>query len=271
MGVYYGMMQLLPTATYLGNNLTTRQSNGIWTSLTTYSEENLPNVSLHAHENAHITMLLAGATLEKRQRSECYRRAGEAVFFHAGEPHQNSKTVPGSQNFNIEFTPRFFEAYNLTECQIGQAIGMNGLAAVEFLRVYRQSLDDDPGAGDTVAMAVLGLLRTRENAGNNPPAWVRQITELLYDRWNEHVSLHELSTETGTHPVTISKYFTRYFGCTLSEYVRKLRVINSIALIKNTPYQLTRIAHESGFADQAHFTKAFKQVTGFLPKEYRAT
>lgn len=263
-------MQLLPTATYLGENLTSRLTNGIWTSVTTYSQENLPNASLHAHENAHITMLLAGATFEKRQRSECYRQAGEAVFFHAGEAHQNSGTLAGSQNFNLEFTPAFFEAYDLTEDQIGQAIGANPLAATAFLRAYRQSLCDDPHNGDSITMAVLGLLRTRENAGNRRPAWVGQIADLLHDRWSEHVSLDELSRETGTHPVTISKYFTRYFGCTLSEYMRKLRVINSVALIKNTPYPLTRIAYESGFADQAHFTKAFKQITGFLPKEYRA-
>ncbi|MCF0074247.1 AraC family transcriptional regulator [Dyadobacter sp. CY261] len=264
-------MQLLPTATYLGNNLTTCQTDGIWTSVTTYSQENLPNVSLHAHENPHITMLLAGATLEKRQRSECYRQAGEAVFFHAGEPHQNSKTVPGSQNFNIEFTPGFLEAYDLTENHIGHAICVNPLAAIAFLRAYRQLLHKDHNTGDSITMAVLGLFGTRENAGGRPPGWVGKITELLHDRWNEQVSLRELSVETGTHPVTISKYFPRYFGCTLSEYMRKLRVMNSIALIKNTPYRLTRIAHESGFADQAHFTRAFKQVTGFLPKEYRAT
>jgi AraC family transcriptional regulator len=265
------MMQLLPTATYLGNNLTSCQANGIWTSVTTYSQENLPNVSLHAHENPHVTVLLAGATFEKRQGSECYRQAGEAVFFHAGEPHQNSKTVPGSQNFNIEFTPGFLNAYHLTEYEIGHAICKNPLAATAFLRAYCQLVHDEHYTGDSTTMAVLGLLRTRKNAGSRPPGWVGQVTELLHDRWNEHVSLHELSVETGTHPVTISKYFTRYFGCTLSEYMRKLRVMNSIALVKNTTHLLTRIAHESGFADQAHFTRAFKQITGFLPKEYRAT
>lgn len=263
-------MQLLPTATYLGNNLTSRHTNGIWTSLTTYSQETLPNVSLHAHENPHITMLLAGATLEKRQQSECYRQAGEAVFFHAGEPHQNSKTVLGSRNFNIEFTADFFEAYELTEDCICHAVSKNPLAATAFLRTYRQLLHDD-NAGDSITMAVLGLLIGRENGSNQRPRWVGQISDLLHDRWNEPVSLRELSLETGTHPVTISKYFSRYFGCTLSEYVRKLRVMNSIALIKNTPYKLTRIAHESGFTDQAHFTRAFKQITGFLPKEYRAS
>lgn len=264
-------MQLLPTATYLGNNLTTCLTNGIWASITTYSQENLPNVTLHAHENSHITMLLAGATLEKRQGSECYRQAGEAVFFHAGEPHQNSRTVPGSQNFNIEFTPGFLRAYDLTEEQIGDAMCENPLAAIAFLQTYRQLLHDDEYTGDSITMAILGLLATRENAGSRPPHWVGRIAGLLHDRWNEHVSLGELSMETGTHPVTISKYFPRYFGCTLSEYMRKLRVVNSIPLIKNTPYRLTRIAHESGFADQAHFTRAFKQITGFLPKEYRGT
>ncbi|SDG23881.1 AraC family transcriptional regulator [Dyadobacter soli] len=262
-------MQLLPTATYLGKNLTTRLENGIWTSVTTYSQENLPNVSLHAHENAHITMLLAGATVEKRQHSECYRQAGEAIFFHAGEPHQNSKTLPGSRNFNIEFTPDFIKTFDLTECGIGQATHANPLAAAAFLRAYRQLIYDGDCIGDSITMAVLGLLRMRETAGCRQPDWVLQIAELLHDRWNEHVSLHELATQTGTHPVTISKYFTRYFGCTLSEYIRNLRVKNSITRIKNTAYPLTRIAYESGFADQAHFTRAFKQVTGFLPKEYR--
>ncbi|MBO9616905.1 MAG: helix-turn-helix transcriptional regulator [Dyadobacter sp.] len=263
-------MQLLPTATYLGTNLTTRLANGIWTSVTTYSRENLPDVSLHAHENAHITMLLAGATIEKRQRGESYRQAGEAVFFHAGEPHQNSKTVPGSRNFNLEFTPDFFKAYQLAESQIGTVNYANPLASSALLRACRESLWDEYDTGDSITMAILGLVRTRENCGNRPPAWVGRVTELLHDRWNEPVSLDALSGETGTHPVTISKYFTRYFGCTLSEYMRRLRVMNAIALIKNTRYPLTRIAYESGFTDQAHFTRAFKQVTGFLPKEYRA-
>lgn len=119
-------------------------------------------------------------------------------------------------------------------------------------------------------MAIFSLLNTRVKICNQPPKWVGQISELLRDRWNEHVSLQALSLETGVHPVTISRYFPRYFGGTLSDYMRKLRVKNTLSMIKNTSHKLTRIAYEAGFADQAHFTKAFKEVTGFLPKEYRA-
>ncbi|WP_342083638.1 helix-turn-helix domain-containing protein [Dyadobacter sp. OTU695] len=263
-------MEILPTATYLGNTSATCLTNGIWTSVTCYTPENLPNVSLHAHANPHVTMLLAGATLEKRQRNECYRRAGEVVFFHAGEPHQNTQTIPGSRNFNIEFAPDFFETYGVGEEHISEAIHNDPFAALVFLRAYRHFLHHDLWAGDSIAMAVFSLLGTRIKIYNQPPRWVRQISELLADRWNEHVSLQELSLETGVHPVTISKYFPRYFGGTLSDYMRKLRVRNTLAMIKNTPHKLTHIAYEAGFADQSHFTKAFREVTGFLPKEYRA-
>jgi len=262
-------MQILPTATYLGNTSTTCLANGIWTSETCYTPENLPNVSLHAHANPHVTMLLAGATLEKRRQTSCYRRAGEAVFFHAGEPHQNSETMPGSRNFNIEFAPDFFEAYHIGEAHIGEAINNNPIAALVFLRAYHHFSQHDHFAGDSITMAIFSLLSTQAKICNQPPKWVLQIFELLQDRWNEHVSLQELSMETGVHPVTISRYFPRYFGGTLSDYMRKLRVANTLSMIKNTPYTLTRIAHEAGFADQAHFTNAFKEVTGFLPKEYR--
>lgn len=227
-------------------------------------------MALHAHANPHITMLLAGATLEKRQGSECYRKAGEAVFFHAGEPHQNSKTVPGSRNFNIEFAPEFFETYDVKEENIDDAINNNPLAELELLRAYRQSLHPEHFTGDSITTVIFGLLDAGVKVCTRPPGWILQITELLHDRWNEHLGLLALSREIGVHPVTISRYFPRYFGCTLSDYMLKLRVKKTLAMIKNTPYQLTHIAHESGFADQAHFTRAFKQITGFLPKEYRA-
>jgi AraC family transcriptional regulator len=55
----------------------------------------------------------------------------------------------------------------------------------------------------------------------------------------------------------------------LGEYLRKLKVQKSIALIKNSELPLTEIAYLCGFSDQSHFTKVFKETLGFLPKEFR--
>ena len=101
------------------------------------------------------------------------------------------------------------------------------------------------------------------------PRWMHRLDELLNEKWNEPVTLKELSVSTETHPVTISKNFRKYFSCTLGEYMRKLKIDRSIPLIKNSNMSLTDIASHCGFADQSHFTRTFLRTTGFLPKEFR--
>jgi AraC family transcriptional regulator len=78
-----------------------------------------------------------------------------------------------------------------------------------------------------------------------------------------------LSRATEKHSITISKHFRKYFSCTLGKYLRKLKVEKSIPLIKNSPMSLTEIALHCGFAEQSHFTRSFKQMTSFLPKDFR--
>ncbi|RDC58741.1 helix-turn-helix transcriptional regulator [Adhaeribacter pallidiroseus] len=93
--------------------------------------------------------------------------------------------------------------------------------------------------------------------------------EILQDKWNEPVTLPELASLTQVHPVTISKHFTRYFACTLGEYRRKLKVNKSLALLRNPHLSLTDVALECGFADQSHFIRIFKEMTGWLPKHFK--
>jgi AraC family transcriptional regulator len=83
------------------------------------------------------------------------------------------------------------------------------------------------------------------------------------------ITLQRLALETGVHPVTISKHFPRYFNCTLSVYIRKLRVQKAIGMLKANDTTLKGIAYACGFSDQSHFIRCFKTYTGFLPKDFR--
>jgi AraC family transcriptional regulator len=91
----------------------------------------------------------------------------------------------------------------------------------------------------------------------------------MHDRWQETLTLQELAQELQLHPVTISKHFPKYFNCTLGEYMRKVKIEKALTQIRTSPESLTEIAYACGFFDQSHFIKAFKQVTGFLPKAYK--
>jgi AraC family transcriptional regulator len=83
------------------------------------------------------------------------------------------------------------------------------------------------------------------------------------------MGLVDIAAGCGTHPVTISRQFRRYFGCSLGEYRRRLMIRRSLPLIGESAIALGTIAFTCGFADQSHFIRTFRGATRFRPGEYR--
>lgn len=121
----------------------------------------------------------------------------------------------------------------------------------------------------SLTMLLLELLLPASDPAGVHPAWTKRIKEYLIEHWDETPSLEQLCKIAGVHPVTISKNFTRYFHCTLGEYLRKIKVEKAISLIKSSRHTLEEIGFICGFAEKSHFTRVFKEQTGFLPGEYR--
>ena len=101
------------------------------------------------------------------------------------------------------------------------------------------------------------------------PAWTKKINEILYNSDPEKITLDYLSTELNIHPVHISRDFSKHFNCSLGCYLRKIKVEKALSLLSNKDLSLTSIAFDCGFADQSHFLRCFKNITGFKPSEYR--
>jgi AraC family transcriptional regulator len=262
-------MKILTPATYLGTRTRYLQGHGLAVSITSYQPGAPLDTSFHAHVNPHLTLLLQGGTLEKRRRGQYERRAGEVVFFHAGEGHQNSHTLLPSKNINLEFEARFMQTCGVSEAAMAGALKPSFDVAFLPLRVYAELLAGDAATADSIAMLVLNALNPPPGTWQAPPAWIKRAEELLRDRWNEPVGLEELAAAVGVHSVTLSRYFPRYFSGTLGQYLRKLRVAKALALIQNSSLSLTQIAYECGFCDQIHFTRTFRQFTGLLPKAFK--
>jgi AraC family transcriptional regulator len=263
-------MLSLKKGSYLGNLDKAICNEHIVASITSYDNADLYD-KMHCHENPHFSFVLNGGSLEKRKNTEIERQPGKITFYHSGEYHQSTCIMSSSRHINLELQPRFLAENEIDETKLASAIEKNPDAKFLLLQVCKELIADDEWSGVSIKMVLHELLNQylylQTNRKNR--LWLSKIDELLRENLYEAVSLDYLSKSLSLHPVTISKQFHKYYSCTLGEYVRKLRIEKALTLIKNSRYSLTEIAHECGFADQSHFIRTFKQLTGFLPHHYQ--
>ncbi|WPU95209.1 AraC family transcriptional regulator [Mucilaginibacter sabulilitoris] len=224
----------------------------------------------HEHEHANLVFILNGGCTEKRQHFTYEREAADIAFLHAGEAHETTFTEIPTRYISLDIKPNAFAENNLTEGDILNTIKKCPDAKFLVLKMYRELLYNDDLTIDSVKMlfsefASLSLVMTVKKS---PPIWVNIVYQLLNDKWNETVTLKELSQAAGVNPITISKHFPTYFACTLGSYLRKLRIERSLSLIKNEGTSLTQTAYACNFSDQSHFIRNFRIYTSLSPKQY---
>jgi AraC-like DNA-binding protein len=102
------------------------------------------------------------------------------------------------------------------------------------------------------------------------PEWVKELKEIIQDHVDTNLNLTEISKSLDINPSYLSREFSKHFdNLSFGEYIRKLRIEKAIELIKLQTHSLTEVAYLTGFSDQTHFTRIFKQHTGKNPSAFK--
>ncbi|TDE00831.1 chromate resistance protein ChrB domain-containing protein [Flavobacterium sandaracinum] len=116
------------------------------------------------------------------------------------------------------------------------------------------------------------FLKEKKINNKKAPDWVKDLKAIIQDQIDTQFTfdLKKISNDLELNPSYLSREFSKYFeDLNFGDYVRKLRIEKAITLIQNSSYTLTEIAYMTGFSDQSHFTRIFKQSTGKNPSSYR--
>ncbi|WP_207428810.1 helix-turn-helix domain-containing protein [Pedobacter sp. SYSU D00535] len=82
------------------------------------------------------------------------------------------------------------------------------------------------------------------------------------------LTVAELADRSGWSQRHLSRKFQQYLGLSPKEYLRVNRFLRSLSHLKKHPsWSLTALAYESGYYDQAHFNRDYKEYTGCSPGE----
>lgn len=260
---------LLNPGSYTGSVIHRKRIDAILFSETLYVTGQYEG-GLHCHENPHISFVFQGGDVEKRNGRSYGRSAGDLFYYESGEHHQTVSRALLSRHLNIEFEKKFFIDNGICSNQIKRSLAENLDSKFLVIKILEELRYQDENSKDYIEFLTLELVsQAKKNLTTHIPNWVKNLSDLLNDRWDENISLKELSSIIGVHPITISKYFSKFFLCTYGEYMRKLKIDKSISLIRSSEMTLTEISYQCGFVDQSHFIRNFKQFTGFLPKDFQ--
>ena len=228
----------------------------------------------HTHQFASFSFVSSGNYLE-RFGKRAYSRQPSTVIFHP--PHESHAVEYGSnvRILSVHFT--FEKLASIREQSIVLDSPMScrtETASWLGTRLGQELRRMDAASGLAIEGLVLEMLAEASRSRiSSPekfiPQWLKEAKDFLHDNFAESVALETVAQIAGVHPAHLSRVFRTKFGCTVGEYVRRLRVEYACRQILTTNAPLSEIASAAGFSDQSHFNKIFKSLFNLTPYEYR--
>lgn len=101
-------------------------------------------------------------------------------------------------------------------------------------------------------------------------AQMKALADLVHSRMDRRVSVAEMAACVGLSESWFSAAFRQKTGLTPLQWQMEQRIGLAQQLMRSSDLSIAQIAAQTGFTDQAHFTKAFRKVRGETPALWRS-
>ena len=96
--------------------------------------------------------------------------------------------------------------------------------------------------------------------------YTRRILNYINHHFDSPITLKNLAAETGITTGYICQLFKRHTGCTVTQYINRLRCYRAISLIE-TGMSVTQASLAVGYNDYNYFSRVFKRFVGIRPTD----
>jgi AraC family transcriptional regulator len=264
------MADALAAGTFYGETRVWHRSPGLMLSDVVHrAPRRLPE---HSHEHAYFSLLLSGAYEERCGRRTLTYRPGSLGFHPPDLTHRDRLGEPGGRFLIAELDASWL----VRARSVGRGEWRPHLLSPDAARLASTLWDEAraPQASSALAIEALLLellaLAAREHGltERTAPGWLRQVREAVEAEPLRGWTLDALAAEAGVHPVHLARTVRRFEGRPVGALLRAARVRAACRLLE-ADVPPAAVALRAGFADQSHFTRVFRRVTGTTPAAYR--
>jgi len=102
------------------------------------------------------------------------------------------------------------------------------------------------------------------------PEFVQKVRSLVEQHLEENdYGVEQLAHDLCMERTGLYKKLTALSETTPVAFIRNIRLLRAVALLKEGELTVNEIAERTGFSSPSYFTKCFKKEFGVLPSEYR--
>jgi AraC-like DNA-binding protein len=236
----------------------------------------------HRHDTYAIGSTDSGIQVFDYRGAARASRPGQVVVLHPDEVHDGRAGTKDGFGYRIVYVEPSHIAAALREicgCPhplpfVREPVSANAQLAQAVQRAFQSNLD--ALAIDTIIVDLAeGLLASAEGGGQpvaprriDVPA-IERARQFLDGERTRVVHSTELEAITGLTRYEVARQFRLMLGTSPYRYLlgRRLELARQRMRVGQP---LADVACETGFADQAHFTRTFKAAYGLTPARYRA-
>ena len=201
----------------------------------------------HHHSEPYVSIVLAGGYLEAGDGGRVRARPGTVIAHEPYCAHLNMFEASQTVVLNL----------------IGRAALPTiptGLVA-DVDTIMRTAERDPQAASVMIAENVQPKTATLDD-------WPHLLADALIR--DSHLSISDWADSIGLNPASASRGFRRCFGVSPKRFRREVRTRRALRAITSTQEPLAHIAADCGFSDQAHLSRACRELVGAPPGILRA-
>ncbi|VTR28183.1 L-rhamnose operon regulatory protein rhaS [Sphingobacterium thalpophilum] len=233
------------------------------------TEQRLP---AHQHDKAQLLLVYGGIAYLQTGEKDFYIPSNHYLWIPKNYPHNLMFNTQDLYIINIYFPDEsddgFYDelgiypvskllAEMLSFSEKWQGDYYKGSWEFEFLSTLRKLLSKEKLKKFSIQ------LPTTEDQRIN------EITDSLRSRLNENLTLEDTATRFGMSVRSLTRLFQAKLQITFIQYLKMLRIIRAMELIKDTDLNMTEIAYEIGYSNISAFSNNFHQLTNMRPTEFK--
>jgi len=232
-----------------------------------------------------------------KHHKDTYKKSEETPISLATYKKFSSEELSGVEKIIVEYFEEILDGFSFEERTVIHEIlapmityfyTKQRITYEQILEINNNRIDDiDKTLDRLIKHRIINKIETEKNEyelihdflakkilENKPSLGVsskiKKAIEYIEDNFGKQVSLEDIATNVGFSREHFSRIFKVEMKENFIDYLNKRRIEEAKRYIRKDPrIKVVDMYRQVGFANQQHFTKIFKKVTGYTPNAYR--